>query len=276
MNIEMEKFKTICLDFFRLAGMEFSLWDENQHNFYSFPATHKPLCRAARMDPTLEFKCMKSDEEGFREVNRTKSPYVYTCHMGLTEVIIPILQKDEIIGYLMFGQMLEAGQRQKLIQSVKEASVAPTLRLELEKALQETAEYPREKIFYCLNILKIMIDYMNLSYIIQKNDDTVFYRAKKYVSEQIASPILPKDICRQIGVSPNTLYQVIKKHEGINPTAFIRRIKIEKAKKLLEKSDLTISKIAEEIGFSDVNYFVRVFKAETGITPLRYRKSQCI
>ncbi|MBR3894005.1 MAG: PocR ligand-binding domain-containing protein [Clostridia bacterium] len=272
MNIEMENFQKICLDFFRLAGMEFSLWDENQHNIYSFPKGHKPFCHIARRDPALHEKCLCSDAHGFREVNRTKAPYVYTCHMGLTEVLIPILQKDEIIGYLMFGQMPEEGNRETILERIKHAASDPNFRAELENALLNTAEYPSDKIRYCIHILKIMIDYMNLSHIIQKTDDTLFYRAKKYISEHISEPILPQDICKQIGISPNTLYKIVKKNEGVHPTAFIRRQKIEKAKRLLEKSNVSIATVADETGFSDANYFIRVFKSEVGLSPLRYRK----
>jgi YesN/AraC family two-component response regulator len=190
----------------------------------------------------------------------------------LTEVLIPILQKDEIIGYLMFGQMPEEGNRETILAHIKEAASDPAFRQALENALLKMNEYPHEKIHYCINILKIMIDYMNLSHIIQKTDDTIFYRIKKYVTEHISEPILPQDLCKQIGISPNALYKLVKKNEGVHPTAFIRRQKIEKAKQLLEKSNVGIATIAEETGFSDANYFIRVFKAEVGVTPLRYRK----
>jgi len=53
----------------------------------------------------------------------------------------------------------------------------------------------------------------------------------------------------------------------------IRNIKIEQAKILLNKSDESITSIAERIGIPDVNYFIRVFRNETGTSPLKYRKT---
>ena len=47
---------------------------------------------------------------------------------------------------------------------------------------------------------------------------------------------------------------------------------MEAAKELMAEGDLPISQIAEAVGIGDSNYFVKVFKAATGYTPLRYKK----
>lgn len=58
----------------------------------------------------------------------------------------------------------------------------------------------------------------------------------------------------------------------ITPTKFITSVRIEKAKKLLSYPFITLSECASQCGFSSVQYFVRVFKETTGITPSRFRK----
>ena len=211
---------------------------------------------------------------GLNEVNRTKLPYIYRCHMGLTEVIIPILQNDEIIGYLMFGQIAETKKQYDIKQRIFSATSDPDFRARLCDILNETETYPQEKIHNCINILKIMIDYMNLSYVIQKNDETIFYRVKKYILDHLSQPILQKDICQNIGISSGTLYKTVQKNTGQNPTSFIRTVKLEHAKRLLKTTSLSVSQIAEAIGFPDVNYFIRIFRQEVGVPPLRYRKTE--
>ncbi|MGH2183156.1 helix-turn-helix domain-containing protein, partial [Enterococcus faecalis] len=51
-------------------------------------------------------------------------------------------------------------------------------------------------------------------------------------------------------------------------------LKITWAKRLLLETDNTIALIREDLGFVDDSYFVRIFKQQTGETPLKYRKSK--
>jgi len=275
-EINHEELKNICLDFFRLCGMEFSLWDESHNNIFSYPETHSPFCKAVRSDNMLYGKCQKCDKAGLDEVLRTKKPYIYTCHMGLTEAIVPILQDDEVVGYLMLGQIAEEENKERILRCINESVSDTAQKLYFAERLRETTSCSHERIVYCINTLKILIDYMNLSFVLQKPGDNTFYLAKKYIINHISEPILPKKICSSIGVSSNTLYKSVERNMNMSPTEFIRMMKIEESKKLLLKSGGSISSVAEQVGFSDVNYFIRVFKRETGTSPLRYRKNNSL
>ena len=62
------------------------------------------------------------------------------------------------------------------------------------------------------------------------------------------------------------------KEFGIPFSQFYRQLKITWAKQLLLETDKTIAQISEDLGFVEDSYFVRIFKQETGETPLKYRK----
>ena len=51
----------------------------------------------------------------------------------------------------------------------------------------------------------------------------------------------------------------------------IKNLRIEEAKRLLAETDLPVSRIADRVGFTDYNYFCRVFKRETGMPAKKYR-----
>ena len=272
MDININELKKICIDFFNLAETGFSLWDENRNNIFSYPEKHVPFCKAIRDNKKLYMNCAVSDKKGLDEVDRTKKPYIYTCHMGLTEAIVPILQDEEIAGYLMMGQIAEKEKTDDIVRLVESLNESREVKKNLEEKLCENTCMTRDKIEYCVNILKILIEYMNLSYVFKKNNETVFSQIKKYISKNISIPLLPKDLCKSLGVSQSTLYKLIKKNTDLSPTEFIRRMKTEKAKSLLLNTSSDVSDIAELVGIPDTNYFIRVFKKETGLSPLRYRK----
>lgn len=273
MDINIDELQKICLDFFRLAGMGFSLWDENRNNIFSYPHSHGPFCTAVRCNQTLAQKCTLSDSKGLDEVNKTKQPYIYTCHMGLTEAIVPILQDEEIVGYLMMGQIVENENRTKIEERIYKSTNDPEYRDVLLKSIDENLSSDADKINYCINVLKVMIDYMNLSYVIQKSTESTYSKAKRYINNNLSKPILPRDICKEIGVSENTLYKAIKSKSGISPTELIRNSKITQAKILLSNTDSSVAKVADDVGIPDVNYFIRIFKKQVGLSPLKYKKN---
>lgn len=65
----------------------------------------------------------------------------------------------------------------------------------------------------------------------------------------------------------------LKRHTGMSPVAYLRHIRIERARKLLEHApELTVRQIAERVGIPDANYFCRAFRQEAGMSPAAYRK----
>lgn len=84
------------------------------------------------------------------------------------------------------------------------------------------------------------------------------------------------DLCSQCNYSPTHLRKLFVKYFQMPPTKYIRHIKLEFAKNMLVLSHKSISQIAAESGYKDIAHFDRVFKKETGVTPLEYRNMNFI
>ena len=75
-------------------------------------------------------------------------------------------------------------------------------------------------------------------------------------------------------MSDRQFYRKIKAITSSTPTAYIQRIKIKKAKSLLDGDEqMSFGEIAERCGFGDYSNFVRTFKNAYGVTPTVYRRS---
>ena len=79
------------------------------------------------------------------------------------------------------------------------------------------------------------------------------------------------ELCEAIGFSRSQLHNKVKASTGMSTSIYIRFIRLEKAKELLENSDLNISEIAYEVGFKDPSYFSRLFNEVYGIAPSRLK-----
>lgn len=99
--------------------------------------------------------------------------------------------------------------------------------------------------------------------------------AKKYVKENLKNPNLGFDeVCNHIGITKIYFGRLFQKEEGISFGTYINLCRVELAKTLLEKTNLRVSEVADEVGFNNTKYFSVVFKSTTGMTPLDYRRAR--
>lgn len=78
-------------------------------------------------------------------------------------------------------------------------------------------------------------------------------------------------ICNAIHVSHSHLCRIFKKKENITPVQYLNNIKINHAKELLINTNKTVYEICFNVGYNEYEYFLRLFKKMTGLTPLLYR-----
>ena len=72
-------------------------------------------------------------------------------------------------------------------------------------------------------------------------------------------------------LNPNYFSEVFKQYAGIGFNEFLTNLRIERAKELLSYQQFSIKEIADLVGYSDANYFAKVFKKLTGQSPVQYR-----
>ena len=92
-----------------------------------------------------------------------------------------------------------------------------------------------------------------------------------YIHEHYREPMGREDIARSIGVSEGYLSHSFITETGLSLMHYLTRYRIQQAKQLLAATHKSITEIAMYVGFSDSNYFSRVFRQEVGIAPLTYR-----
>ena len=81
-----------------------------------------------------------------------------------------------------------------------------------------------------------------------------------------------EQLCQEIHMSNSQLHRKLSALTGFSATKFIRYIRLNNAKELLQQPELTITSVAFDSGFQDPSYFGRVFKQEFGLTPQEWRE----
>ena len=97
-------------------------------------------------------------------------------------------------------------------------------------------------------------------------------KALDLIEKNYASKISQKEIAERLGVSAEYFSYLFSRDIQENFSRFIRKFRIEKVKELLEKGEQNAEVLARETGFSDIKYFYKCFKEETGMNLTEYRK----
>lgn len=96
-------------------------------------------------------------------------------------------------------------------------------------------------------------------------------RAKTYILENTDKLLTVKDVSEFISLNPEYFTRLFKKETGYNIKDYIIQCKLTMAKDLLVNSNLPISMVALELGYSNFSHFTQMFKRSEGITPKEYR-----
>ena len=95
-------------------------------------------------------------------------------------------------------------------------------------------------------------------------------RLLTYIQTNVGKDLNPQAVANAFGYHPNYANHLIKQAMGISIGEYIRKTKINHAKVLLTETDMTITQIAEELGYYDCSHFTKAFQAETGKSPGSY------
>ena len=100
-----------------------------------------------------------------------------------------------------------------------------------------------------------------------------FAHVVEYIQNNLHENITVKDLSRQAYKSEPHFFRCFKQQFGITPVDFINEQRIKTAKMMLHAADRSITEISFSCGFNNLNYFLKMFKRHTGLTPAQYRKS---
>lgn len=98
-------------------------------------------------------------------------------------------------------------------------------------------------------------------------------RIYEYVNEHFMDyEISIENVAREFKTNVMDVRNAIKEHSGKSYKDYIVNLRMEYAKELLEKQDLTVAEVGERIGYGNISYFIKLFKGYTGVTPASYKK----
>ena len=238
------------------------------------------FCERARSLPGGKANCERSDRlEAVELARQYEAPFFYECHMGMRELIIPLIRDHTLLGILFVGQCRREGD-----YSTEIKSKAQRVKGDAEEFLNLYMRLPKISQKDMLNIGKLLLNYFDEKIL---NRDLLSPKATantatrdlseamhSFIRQNYRYELSTKIIADEFHVNASYASRCFSQKYGITVTEYITRVRIERAKLLLSATEAPIGNIALNVGFDDVNYFSRVFKKQVGCSPVQYRKNR--
>lgn len=97
-------------------------------------------------------------------------------------------------------------------------------------------------------------------------------QALDYISKHYTTNLNMAMVANQVSVNYTWFSEKFKEHTGVNFNEYLKRLRLDEAKRLLEKGCYKVYEVSQRSGFGDVKYFMKTFRESTGMTPSEYRR----
>lgn len=269
-NYDVEKINKLLLDFYNATEINMDL-RKVDFSFVNNQSYWESKCYCKEIQSTAKGRkaCIHSDECLFQKSRESKKIEVITCHAGLTDISIPILFNEEIIGYIIFGQIRtdsDFSRNRKYITSLGLDAK------KMEKYYHDIAVFDTEKIQSMSNIAEILVKHILLENILKPDFDENVQKAVYYIDNNLEKNLSIQDISKNANISKSVLYRRFHSCFNCTVSEYIHKKRIERSIELLKNSGSSVEDIAQMIGYTSGSYYSKIFKKEKGISPLKYKK----
>ena len=141
----------------------------------------------------------------------------------------------------------------------------------LEKYKEKADEYSIGAIYSLIGLLKEVGFFKEKSNVSDMGLSSTL-PIVEYIKEHFSEELMVKDLAHIFNYDKDYLSRLFKKSIGKSITEYINELRVLKAKPLLATTDLSITDIAMQLGFSSCTYFIRIFKKYNNLTPNIYRE----
>lgn len=271
-----KEFIELLENFYTLTGIRVVLFDESYTELVSYPSDKTTFCNTMKKIPSFCEKCAISDKNSFEKAKTTRKLTVFTCHAGLTEATVPVMKNDKIIGYLMFGQITNEKNKDVFFQQMKDICSYYETTDNIDELIKKIKYRNKKQIQAASKILEACTSYIQYKEMVYLSKKHLMDSIEEYIDKHISEDVSVDDLCKEFKLSRRSLYAHTKQYINGGIATFIRQKKLNYAKHLLSTTDMKISDIADASGFSDYNYFLRLFKNKFDISPKQFSKNRIV
>ncbi len=252
-----------------IAEVKFSYREAHTALKYNVSFHHQSVLSIGDIQPTgVKFRHLL-DEEAF--ISDLKLGNKEAVNGYFDELVAMLKQRDKDLSFMELALI-------KILATAKMVllEVDPEGYKHINNQYYDVMFELRNMLSFEEKVTKVMHVVTHIADMIEsKRDDhnsKLVERVKKYIMARYNEDIQLNSIAESVCLSKNYVSQLFKQKMGMSIIEYVHRIRITKAKELMENTDQKIYEISDAVGYSDQHYFSSVFKRFTGLSPSEYKE----
>lgn len=243
-----------------------------------------PFCQYMKSDQTVYMRCTSMLRGMCRKLENGR--YCGICHAGVREYMLPICWRGRVVGSVNAGAFrVEPNIASRSIHAAcRNSSLDERHAQTLYDQYIRHSDIDEDALYASLaviaNLFSIVFSNIEIhNDFEQKRIETIALHnnivaaAIEYLKVNYTNECFVKDIAEYCYCSVSCLSHIFKSRVGVSIPLFLNRLRVERGKAELANLNLTIAEVSRRSGFSDPNYFSRIFSRFVGLTPSQFRQS---
>lgn len=251
--------------------------------------TYNPFCTLMRAHDYYAQYCQQCDRYCAWHALSAPKPQILNCYAGLSFFSVPLVEKQQVYGFMVCGKVRVKYQEYKVIDFV---NIAPWENdAALKNAWWSLKIIDNNRLAAAVNLLSLMVNSFaaNADAVLVENlptsSETVYslsrhekkrIAALRYIDANLYSELTLDSVAAHVCLSANYFSRFFKKWQGINFKTWVNQRKMQRAGELLCNTDQTIDHIARKLQYAQTSYFCRVFHATYHMSPQMYRRHKLL
>lgn len=270
-NYELEKINHTLDDFYNATGITIDLLEPDftkiSHTKYEF----NQYCKYIQSTADGKRTCHLSELALLEKCKKTKKAQTHICHAGFVDMAVPIVYDDEIIGYIILGQLKTNSDFSGLETYISKLGLDTEI---MREHYDKTLFSDSAKIQSVSNIASMIVKYILIENMLSPSLEENMQKAVNYINNNLEKELSIKLISKNVNISKSALYKKFHSFFGCTISEYINRKRIDKSVYLLNNSNLSVEEISQKVGFKSASYYSKTFKKIKGISPLKYKNNR--
>ena len=270
--------KSFQHDLYLLTGLPFDFVDLRMRSSEKLQAQRlfTPFCALVNSTHLGRLACERDDQKAASTCLQGGECLSRRCHLGLTDITIPIAVNGKAVGLLCTGQLLYRRPTRQGFQRIQKRLAS--LGVDMKKARQAYLNLPvleKQRVTAIIDLMQMVAELIG-NQKLQTLKTVVLHhplsKALDFIEARYAEPLTLPLVAKAAGLSVSRLAHVFKAQVGMSVTAYLNMVRVNSARDYLTNSSMRVSEIAFQVGFGNLSHFNHVFRQATGLPPTQYRQ----
>jgi AraC-like DNA-binding protein len=270
--------KSFQHDLYLLTGLPFDFVDLRMRSSEKLQAQRlfTPFCTLVNSTHLGRLACERDDQKAASTCLQGGGCLSRRCHLGLTDITIPIAVNGKAVGLLCTGQLLYRRPTRQAFQRIQ--TRLTRLGVDVAKARQAYLNLPvleKRRVTAIIDLMQMVAELIGNQKLLTLKTVVLHHplsKALDFIEAHYAEPLTLPLVAKAAGLSVSRLAHVFKAHVGMSVTAYLNMVRVNSVRDYLTNSSMRVSETAFQVGFGNLSHFNHVFRQATGLSPTQYRR----